>query len=444
MSRMLIVLFALLFAAVPAAARPVLMISIDGLRPADVIEAEAKGLKLPNLRRFVAEGTYATGVTGVVPTVTYPSHTTLITGAAPARHGIVGNQTFDPLRINQGGWYWYASDIKVDTLWEAASRAGIKVGNVHWPVSVGARGVNWNLPQIWRTGHPDDAKLLTALATSGLIPELEAEAKDSYPLGIDEEATGDERRGRFAVAMIRRHNPGFLTVYLAGLDHQQHADGPDAPTARAVLERLDAVVGRLSVAMLAARPDAVIAVVSDHGFAPVSNDTSLFRAFIDEGLIRLDAAGKIASWDATIDSEGGSASVYLARPDDAALVAKVAAVLERVRADPRSGITGIAQRNELPALGANPQASFYIGFAPGTGAADFKGGDAPLFQSFAERGTHGYMPSEPLMRSTFMIMGRGIPKGRSLGVIDMRAIAPTLAKLLGTQLKGAEQPALAF
>ena len=94
--------------AVPALARaePVLLISIDGLRPGDVLEADKRGLSIPNLRRFVKEGAHATGVTGVVPTLTYPSHTTLMTGVSPARHGIVANNSFDPMGINQGGWYW--------------------------------------------------------------------------------------------------------------------------------------------------------------------------------------------------------------------------------------------------------------------------------------------------------------------------------------------------
>ncbi|MEI9851435.1 MAG: ectonucleotide pyrophosphatase/phosphodiesterase [Sphingomonas sp.] len=139
--------------ATPAAAEPVLLISIDGLRPADVIEAEQRGLKIPNLRRFVTEGAYATGVRGVLPTVTYPSHVTLITGASPARHGVFSNTTFDPGQINAGGWYWYAEDIKLPTLWSAAAAAGKSVGNVHWPVSVGAAGITWNLPQVWRTGQ---------------------------------------------------------------------------------------------------------------------------------------------------------------------------------------------------------------------------------------------------------------------------------------------------
>jgi len=206
-----------------AMANPVLLISIDGLRPGDVLEADKRGLAIPNLRRFVREGAYASGVTGVLPTLTYPSHTTLITGVAPARHGITANNSFDPIGINQGGWTWYASDIQVPTLWEEASKAGLTTGNVHWPVSVAAKGVTWNLPQIWRTGHADDVKLLDALATPGLRAELERATGTSYAMGIDESLAGDENRGRFATALIEAHRPDFLTVYLTALDHEQHA-----------------------------------------------------------------------------------------------------------------------------------------------------------------------------------------------------------------------------
>ena len=98
------------------------MISIDGLRPDYITAADARGAKVPNLRRFLNEGAYAEGVQGVVPTVTYPSHTTLVTGVWPVKHGIWANTTFDPLQKNYQGWYWYTEDIRVPTLWDAAMR----------------------------------------------------------------------------------------------------------------------------------------------------------------------------------------------------------------------------------------------------------------------------------------------------------------------------------
>src|SRR5580700_6366282 len=105
----------------PADAPMVLLISVDGMKPEAVIDAQSHGLKVPNLRSFMANGAYAQGVRGVLPTLTYPSHTTLLTGASPATHGIIDNTTFDPLLRNERGWYWYAEDIRVPTLWDAAS-----------------------------------------------------------------------------------------------------------------------------------------------------------------------------------------------------------------------------------------------------------------------------------------------------------------------------------
>ena len=86
------------------------------------------------------EGSYATGVVGVLPTLTYPSHTTLITGTAPARHGIVNNTTYDPMQINRGGWFWYAGDEQGSArCGMPRSDAGLTTANVHWPVSVAAK-----------------------------------------------------------------------------------------------------------------------------------------------------------------------------------------------------------------------------------------------------------------------------------------------------------------
>jgi hypothetical protein len=41
-----------------------------------------------------------------------------------------------------------------------------------------------------------------------------------------------------------------------------------------------------------------------------------------------------------------------------------------------------------------------------------------------------------------MMMGKGVAKGRNLGEMDMRAIAPTLAKAMGALLPDAEMPAV--
>ncbi len=41
-----------------------------------------------------------------------------------------------------------------------------------------------------------------------------------------------------------------------------------------------------------------------------------------------------------------------------------------------------------------------------------------------------------------MMMGPHVPKARNLGEIDMRTIAPTLARIMGVALPEAEMPPL--
>src|SRR5262245_24275076 len=133
--RKLILFVSLLLAPSAQTARvPVVLISIDGLMPDQLLHPDQHGLKIPNLRTLVAEGASASGVKGVLPTVTFPSHTTMITGVSPARHKITANTPFDPLGTNRDGWFWYAEDIGINTLWDAARKAGVTTGNVEWPV----------------------------------------------------------------------------------------------------------------------------------------------------------------------------------------------------------------------------------------------------------------------------------------------------------------------
>ena len=416
-----------------AAAAPLLLISLDGLRAADVLHASERGLVLPNLQKFVAEGSYASGVQPVTPSLTYPNHTTLITGVAPARHGIVNNLTFDPLARNDRGWFWYAEDLRATTLWDAVAARGWTTANVHWPVSVGAH-VDYNLPQWWHTGTADDAKLLRAVGTPGLQASLEAQL-GAYADGIDESLEGDENRARFTVRLLQEKKPWFATAYFTALDHNQHEFGPDTPEARAVLMRLDALVGRVVAAARQAHPDVVVAIASDHGFAAVEKDVNLYGAFIKAGLITLEGS-KPKSWDAVPVFGGGSAAVVLREPGNEAVRARVEKLVAELQADPANGIARVLTRNQIAALGANPAAEYWIDFAPG-----WEMGVDPAAAAVAPskvKGMHGYDASLPEMQATFLVMGPGVPAGRNLGAIRMQDVAPTLAHLLDVKLPQAE------
>ena len=84
-------------------ARSLLVISVDGLDYRYLRDADKLGLKIPHLRKLLREGEVTEGIEGVFPTVTWPSHTTLITGVAPAEHGILGNRR---PTAEGGDYYW--------------------------------------------------------------------------------------------------------------------------------------------------------------------------------------------------------------------------------------------------------------------------------------------------------------------------------------------------
>ena len=415
------------------------MISIDGLRPDYVTAADAHGAKVPNLRRFMKEGAYAEGVAGVVPTVTYPSHTTLVTGVWPATHGILANTTFDPLQKNYQGWYWYSEDIRVATLWDAAAQAGRTTASIQWPVTVGAN-ITWNIPEFWRAGTADDAKLIRAVSTRGLLKEAAAEIGE-YRGGIDASAEGDEVRGKYAIWILEKKKPGLLTLHLTALDHIEHETGVFSAEDIATLERLDGIIGKVRQAAERVAPGrAIVAVVSDHGFANYDRQLNLFAAFREAKLFTVDGEEKIMDWRAMPWVTGGSAAIVLKDAQDKATLGEVRELLAKLATDPANGIDRVLEAEELHKRGGYPNASFFVSLKPGwrTGTAL----TGPVVAKVKPGGTHGELPDVPELRAAFFVVGPGIPAGRDLGLIDMRDVAPTLAKEVGLVLKGAEGKAL--
>ncbi len=411
------------------------MISVDGMRPDYITEADEHGAKVPNLRRFLKEGTYSEGVLGDVPTVTYPSHTTLVTGVWPAKHGIFANTTFDPLQKNQGGWYWYAEDIRVPTLWDAAAAAGRTTASIQWPVTVGAH-ITWDIPEFWRASTPDDAKLLRAVSTPGLLQEARAELGE-YRGGIDTSAEGDENRGKYTEWILEKKHPSLLTLHLSALDHIDHETGPFSPEDIAVLEAIDDTIGKIRATAEKLAPGrAYIAVVSDHGFVRTDTQLNLFPLFREAKLITVNEKGKITDWKAIPWVTGGSAAIMLKDPNDAATLSQVRELLAKAASDPANGIDRILEAEELHKRGGYPPASFFVGLKPGwkTGSSL----DGPPLSKIKVGGTHGALPDLPDLHASFFLVGPGVPAGRSLGLIDMRDIAPTLAHEMGLSLPTAD------
>lgn len=424
------------FATAEQAEAHVVVISIDGLMPDYYRNPDRYGLKIPTLRRLRNEGAFADAVIGVYPSVTYPSHTAIVTGARPRDHGIYFNRIFEePTAPQTGRWYWWASAIRSDTLWAAARRAGRRTAAISWPVTVEAE-IEHNIPEIFdpraaQGGPPAWALVAQHARSAGLVEEI------LQAVGKPDALEDDDLRVEAAGYLLTRFRPHLLLVHLIQLDGVQHRTGPHSKEAYAELEKQDARIGRILEAIRRAGLEArtSVAIVSDHGFMPVEREFHPGVVLAQAGLVKFDPSGRIVEWRAAVWSNGGSAAILLRDPSDEVARETVRRIFDDWARRPGSPLLRVIEAPELERLGAAPTAAFFLE------ASDFCafGGDyrgealRPARPNY--RGTHGYLPDRPQMFASFILWGRGVRRGARAPVVNMTDIAPTLARLLGVELR---------
>jgi predicted AlkP superfamily pyrophosphatase or phosphodiesterase len=434
---------------VPAAkARRAVIISLDGLDVRYLQKSDEYGLKIPTLRRLMKDGVMAQ-VVGVYPSVTYPSHTTIATGATPLRHGIYGNEIFEPPDETQTGkWYWYARDIRTETLWQAAARSGLKTAMISWPVSIGEG--DYNLPEIFKIGGTREESFALIKANArplGLVEELERRDSQLYS-GINKDES-DDLRTRFAEYVISEKKPEVVLIHLFDLDSFEHNYGPFKGEAFAMLEKMDAYVARIIAATERAGTIAETAffVVSDHGFMPVSKRIHPGVILARAGLLTLreerDAQGAlvrnvVTSWRAAPYISGGSCAIILRDRKDREAYHKALAAFRDFTNGEGSGVLRIIEEKEARKLRTNPEAAFILEAAEGYYFNASYSGDA--ITPARLKGQHGFLPSR--YYTSFIASGAGVGRRGQLGTIRLVDEGPTIARLLGLKLRGAEGKAL--
>jgi predicted AlkP superfamily pyrophosphatase or phosphodiesterase len=411
-------------------ARPVqhvIVISIDGMKPESYTEPDAHGLKIPTLREIVRNGTSSDGVQPVMPTVTYPSHTTMVTGMNPGTHGIVANPAWDPFGQNYNGYRWYEEDIRVPTLWQLAHQKGLRTALIHWPVTVGAQA-DINVPEYWRANIPEDLKLLRALSTRGILDEVSKEYPD-FAAGITPPAQTDAAFTDIACYAIKKSQPNLMLLHLAVVDREEHQHGPFSPEANTATETADAQVARV---IAEAKKDGiwdstVLVVLSDHGFVPISQAIRPGVLLRDHGLITLNEKDRITAWKASLITDGGSAYIYVNDRNDDATRRALIDIFKPLAGAQGSGISRVAGHDEIVAMGGDPDAFLALEAVEGTViTGEYTG---KFTEPSKLGGTHGYFPDRPEMRSSLIFYGPSIAAAHieNARMID---VGPTIAALL--------------
>ena len=252
--------------------RVVVMISVDGLAADYLDDPKAE---MPNIRKMAAEGARAASMRAVNPTVTWPNHTTLVTGDTPAKHGVVGNNYLDratgkKVTLIADPVYDKVQIVKVPTIYDVAKANGMKTAAVRWPATRNAPTLDWTTPDVRTLDLVRDfttPSLTNECAKAGInLFEERAESESA----LDERPI-DENYTRTFDLILREHHPNLALMHLVNVDHTQHLKGPRNEAAYEAIKLADKQVGEIWAEVQRDYPGkATVFVVSDHGFSAIN------------------------------------------------------------------------------------------------------------------------------------------------------------------------------
>jgi predicted AlkP superfamily pyrophosphatase or phosphodiesterase len=415
-----------------AAVPKLVLISIDGLAHFYWSDPLAR---MPVLRGLAERGVHADGMSTVFVSTTWPCHVSIVTGVGPRTHGVVSNHILNRQTLLSEDFtgdpiYDAAELIRAPTFYDRAHAAGLKTAALDWPATRHARSLDFNLPmfknqRVFET-HTD-AHVWKELAALGYAIERQGEWAELPKRFLKDAMVAD-----LAIDVLTRHAPDVMLLHFLCADSHQHLYGPRSPEAYWAIAYIDGLVGRVLAALGADGLDRTsVAVVSDHGFLPVSRDIRPNVRLRKRGLLTVGADGAPGG-EARFVTNGGSGWIYLGGGGDRARLARD---LERELAS-LEGVANVWTSGEYAGLGLPMPTDearagdVVIEAAPGYMLSEEARGDdehgTPKY-----RGNHGQRPDYDDNHAMFLAAGRGIKRGVTLGRITSRDVAPTLSTLLG-------------
>jgi predicted AlkP superfamily pyrophosphatase or phosphodiesterase len=221
------------------------------------------------------------------------------------------------------------------------------------------------------------------------------------------------------------------------VDGEQHAQGPFSARAIVAIENADRQISRLIAAAKNAGiwNETVLVVVSDHGFAPISQRVRPGVLLAQKGMVTRNRSNRVTEWRASIAANGAHAYVYLKDSTDAETSKALNEILLPLAGKAGSGIRHVYKQEDIRQKGGDPSAYLALEAAEGFTIAEGYNGDYISLSPFA--GAHGYDPERPEMHASLLAYGPLIAPGKIAGarLID---VAPTVATWLGIKMDRAE------
>ena len=278
----------------------VVVIGLDGAT-FQVLDPLMREGVMPFLSRFLAEGTRA-GLRTIVPALTPPAWTSLMTGRSPGHHGV-----FDFFRMDSRDTrhirFATSVDVACETIWSMASRQRRRVTTLNYPLMFPPPRVDGNVVAGWvpwkhlrLACHPeglfDRLRALPGFDQRELAMDIKLEERategcsnpDEYAPWIELHIRR-ERHWSESLRHLTDTDPCDLTAVLFdGVDKLQHlcwrfiTATPDTvwqepweqqafDLCREYFRRLDGILEQIC---MRAGPEARIFMASDHGFGPTT------------------------------------------------------------------------------------------------------------------------------------------------------------------------------
>ncbi|MEY2877667.1 MAG: hypothetical protein RLZZ15_47 [Verrucomicrobiota bacterium] len=420
--------------------RHIILITLDGF-PAYLWRDAT--IPLPNLRRLAAEGAVADAMTISNPAITWPNHTTLVTGVAPQKHGVLFNGFVarpapgKPTKVEP--WVEKARLVRVPTIYDAAFRAGLTTAEIDWVAVTRPGTITWSFPEVF----DPEATLARAMIAAGAISLAEMKMAMTGKPNI---VWRDELWTRAACFTVAHHHPNLLLFHPLNTDSTHHRYGPGSPASISALALADRLVGDLLRAIDASgrRERTTLIITTDHGFKKVEKFAYLNVALKQAGLLRT-AGAAIAHCDAYAGTQGGIAFIYVTDPARRAellpklreLFAAAEGVAEVLDATTEAHARGMPTPAENEAMG-----ELILYPKPGYSFSADATGNLLAGPSINYGGSHGYSSADAELDGIFLASGAGIKRGVKLDRVRNLDVAPTIAVLLDVPFPGADGRAI--
>lgn len=407
------------------------IISFDGLSKVDMEFLKDK----PGFSRLLKDSSYSFDVESVYPSLTYPAHTSIVTGNLPNKHGIINNTKFQPYR-ERPDWFWFIKDIKTKTFQELATEKGYTVASIFWPVN-GKSKVKYNMPEIF-SNRPWSNQLIVSARAGTPLYQIDNFKKYGSIIDRIKQPNLDNFTHKTYINTLKNYKTNITMVHYFDLDTIRHENGFYSDEAYEALLRHDKRLSEIldTIEEEGEKEDTTIVVLGDHSSKDAENLIYLNTLFERHGLITRRKR-QIRSYEVFGKSCGGSAYIY-SRGNVGFYEMKNLLMSSEVG----EGIEAIYDREEARKLGADPNCLMML---EGKNNYMFIEGysEKPLTtvkeQNLVNMNNHGYSPFlKEDYETVFIAKGRKIKKNKNIGYMRLIDEGPTFGKILGFEMENTD------